>query len=113
MNMGFKHIVVSLALIGCAGSSVAQMFSHREAAQAFYTQRAAADNDRRENEHSRPALENGRGADSSGSGQNGDNSSQSSTDASKRQGKMSPEERRALRRQIDEAGHDIYKAKRK
>ena len=26
----------------------------------------------------------------------------------KKSGRMSPEERRALRRQIDEAGHDIY-----
>lgn len=30
----------------------------------------------------------------------------------RRQGRMTPEERRALRRQIDEAGHDIYSPKR-
>ena len=29
-----------------------------------------------------------------------------------RQGKLSPEERQALRRQIDEAGHDIYRTRR-
>jgi hypothetical protein len=30
-------------------------------------------------------------------------------DPSKRNGRMSPDDRRALRRQIDQAGHDIYK----
>ncbi|TFV88940.1 hypothetical protein E4K72_21790 [Oxalobacteraceae bacterium OM1] len=30
----------------------------------------------------------------------------------RRSGRMSPEERRALRRQIDEVGHDIYTQKR-
>jgi hypothetical protein len=48
------------------------------------------------------------GTDSSGSSQP-DNSTGSANDNAKRQGKMSPEERRALRRQIDEAGHDIYR----
>ncbi|MGE5650673.1 hypothetical protein [Noviherbaspirillum sp. UKPF54] len=31
----------------------------------------------------------------------------------RRQGRMSPEERRTLRRQIDEAGHDIYTPKQR
>lgn len=31
---------------------------------------------------------------------------------SRRQGRMTPEERRTLRRQIDEVGHDIYLPKR-
>lgn len=30
----------------------------------------------------------------------------------RRQGRLSPEERQALRRQIDEAGHDIYRTRR-
>jgi len=34
-----------------------------------------------------------------------------SADNSRRTGRMSPEERRALRRQIDEAGHDLYPPK--
>lgn len=29
-----------------------------------------------------------------------------------RQGRLSPEERQALRRQIDEAGHDLYRTRR-
>lgn len=33
-------------------------------------------------------------------------------DAARRAGRLSPEERRALRRQIDEAGHDLYQGQR-
>ena len=33
-------------------------------------------------------------------------------DQARRPGKLSPEERRALRQQINEAGHDIYEPKR-
>jgi len=33
-------------------------------------------------------------------------------DANQRRGKLSPDERRELRRQIDEAGQDIYRIKR-
>lgn len=36
----------------------------------------------------------------------------SDRDATQRRGKMSPDERRQLRRQIDEAGQDIYRSKR-
>lgn len=35
-----------------------------------------------------------------------------SPDNPRHQGKLSPEERRALRRQIDEAGHDLYSPRR-
>lgn len=38
-----------------------------------------------------------------------DNQTNGSQDNGRRPGRLSPEERRALRRQIDEAGHDIYK----
>jgi hypothetical protein len=34
------------------------------------------------------------------------------TDQSRRESKLSPDERRALRRQIDEAGRDIYAPRR-
>jgi hypothetical protein len=51
--------------------------------------------------------------ENSGFGSNRDYAGRGSGDDSQqRQGKMSPEERRALRRQIDEAGHDIYTPKR-
>lgn len=50
--------------------------------------------------------------DGSGFAMQGEGSAAAS-DYSGRQGKLSPEERRALRRQIDEAGHDIYSPQRK
>ena len=37
---------------------------------------------------------------------------QAAPDQARRPGKLSPEERRALRQQINEAGHDIYAPKR-
>jgi hypothetical protein len=46
-------------------------------------------------------------SDSSRQAQDGRNNQQGS-----RQGRLSPEERQALRRQIDEAGHDIYRPRR-
>ncbi|MGE5622617.1 MAG: hypothetical protein ACM3WS_05635 [Bacillota bacterium] len=39
-------------------------------------------------------------------------SASSAQENGRRQGRMSPEERRTLRRQIDEVGHDIYAPKR-
>ena len=61
----------------------------------------------------------GEGApESSGFGSSGDGQShgaQSTTqqaENARRQGRMTPEERRTLRRQIDEVGHDIYAPKR-
>jgi hypothetical protein len=61
--------------------------------------------DRRRQNHDAPESS---GYSSSGDGQS--NSQQAEN--ARRQGRMSPEERRALRRQIDEAGHDIYSPKR-
>lgn len=49
--------------------------------------------------------------DTSGYGALNDNG-MNSGDNSRRPGRLSPEERRALRRQIDEAGHDLYSSKR-
>jgi hypothetical protein len=45
--------------------------------------------------------------DTSGYGSLNDNATNSG-DNGRRTGRLSPEERRALRRQIDEAGHDLY-----
>lgn len=50
------------------------------------------------------------GAESSGDGPHGNSGYQQ--DNSSRQSRLSPEQRRALRRQIDEAGQDIYTPKR-
>jgi len=43
--------------------------------------------------------------------QDGDRANRSQAEGA-RQGRLSPEERQALRRQIDEAGHDIYRTRR-
>lgn len=45
-------------------------------------------------------------------GSTNDSQANSPSDNARKQGRLSPEERRALRRQIDEAGHDIYVPKR-
>lgn len=50
--------------------------------------------------------------DTSGGGAPGENQPNASPDSNRKQGKLTPEERRALRRQIDEAGHDIYTPRR-
>lgn len=46
--------------------------------------------------------------DTSGYGALNDNGMNSADNSRRAAGRMSPEERRALRRQIDEAGHDLY-----
>lgn len=50
--------------------------------------------------------------ESSGYSAGGETQSHQQADNQRRHGRMTPEERRALRRQIDEAGHDIYHPKR-
>lgn len=61
-----------------------------------------------ERRRTNPAVPESSGYGSSGDGQS--NSQQAEN--ARRQGRMSPEERRTLRRQIDEVGHDIYSPKR-
>lgn len=120
MNSGLKEIGFSLLLILGIGNAFAQSGSYRaeqrETAYLFYTQETM------------PPQENGgvqgldqqrqvdrrrmREFDSSGFGIQGDNATNNASDPSRRQGKLSPEQRRALRRQIDEAGHDIYTPRR-
>ncbi|MGH8808957.1 MAG: hypothetical protein ACREX0_13870 [Noviherbaspirillum sp.] len=116
--MRLKQIGVSLLLIlGAANAFAAPAaFRHdgRDAVRAYQVQGMAMDrhdprnqpqmpqqNERRRREFAPP--------DSSGSGAQGD---PQSFDNGRRQGRMTPEERRALRRQIDEVGHDIYAPKR-
>lgn len=90
----------------------------REAVRAYYAQDVSSDrSDARDRQVvPQPALpQRNRESnipDSSGSGAQAGNQSSSGGEQSRRQGKMTPDERRALRRQIDEAGHDIYVPKR-
>jgi hypothetical protein len=122
MNIGLKQISVSLlfilAMADAAADSQGNRWDVREFARAFQVQRVAVERGDQRHEPRIPAPDDrGRGEqigrqDSSGFGNQGDNSSNNGNDNSKKHGRMSPEERRALRRQIDEAGHDIYRPKR-
>ena len=89
----------------------------RDAVRAYHIQSVTLDrNVPREPVPSVPAERRKEGAgmpESSGYGSSGDAQSNSQqAENMRRQGRMTPEERRALRRQIDEAGHDIYSPKR-
>ena len=48
-----------------------------------------------------------------GRGRDGGRDAYTAPDSQRRSGRMSPEERRALRRQINEAGQDIYAPRRR
>jgi len=50
--------------------------------------------------------------ENSGFGANSENYARGNGNDQQRPGRMSPEDRRTLRRQIDEAGHDIYAPRR-
>lgn len=90
----------------------------RETVRAYYAQDISSDRNDARNRQAvpQPALpprnREFNVPDSSGSGTQAGNQSGSSGEQGRRQGKMTPDERRALRRQIDEAGHDIYVPKR-
>lgn len=89
----------------------------REAVRAYHIQSVTLDrNLPREPVQNIPPERRREGAgvpESSGYGSSGDAQSNSQqAENMRRQGRMTPEERRALRRQIDEAGHDIYSPKR-
>ena len=126
--MTFKQAILCSLLIACNAPALADGArsgsSERMAAvRGFLLQRSAFDFGRGAEQGGHNGLQPGarsegeqRGGrqpnpvqDSSGAG---DAEAQGGNMAERRGGKLSPEERRALRRQIDEAGHDIYKSKR-
>jgi hypothetical protein len=117
MNIKLKQITVFLFAISMlAQASAGTHGADGRSGDGFRMQTAALDrNEQRNDRMAQPMGERRRGeypgADSSGSSQP-DHSAGSPNDSARRQGKMSPEERRALRRQIDEAGADIYRPKR-
>jgi hypothetical protein len=122
MNIGLKQISVSFLFILATAEAFADPGGNRrgdwEFVRAFQLQKVAVERGDQRNEPRIPAPdERRRGGefgrqDTSGFENQGDNQPNNANDNSKRQGRMSPEERRALRRQIDEAGHDIYRPKR-
>lgn len=120
-----SNIGVSLLLILGAAQAAAQpggyLHDGRETVRAFFTQNATVDRgdsraeaQLRVQPERRQARETGL-TDSSGYSASGEvnSASNSASDNGRRQpGRLTPEERRALRRQIDEANHDIYAPKR-
>ncbi len=122
--MRFKHIGVSLLLILDAAHALAEPGAYRrdgrDTVRAYFLQNTTVERGEQRNEQqSQRPSERFRGResglpDSSGYSAPGEpnSSSNSSSELNRRQGRLTPEERRALRRQIDEAGHDIYSPKR-
>lgn len=85
----------------------------REAVRAYHIQSITLErNLPQEPQPGQPQQERSRRgsgtAESSGYGSSGDGQANRQSDGQRRQGRMTPEERRALRRQIDEASQDIY-----
>src|SRR4051812_30978184 len=120
--MRLTHIGFSLTLILGAASALAGPGEHRRdergtvelTAGIYPMQNMALDRNRQGGDQPDQRQNDSRRGrylglpDTSGYGSQGDSGSNAQDNSSRRQGKMSPEERRALRRQIDEAGHDIY-----
>lgn len=117
--MHLKRLVITILLsVGSAGvlaDAGDYGRSSRDAVRAFHVQNIYLErgqqqlqppaSDRREQ---RPYP----GQDSSGYGGQPDTQASKAAENARRQGRLSPEERKALRRQIDEVGHDIYAPKR-
>lgn len=122
--MAIRKIIFSLLLLATTACIPALAeggwFAGRLVGHVFYTQKATMDQDRPESDDRMPNTRGQRAADrglpeTSGSGDTaeaGDNPYGADAASGRRQSRLSPEERRALRRQIDEAGHDIYRRKR-
>ena len=113
MNSRFPKTVFFLLLILGTGSAFAQsgdyVMNRRETVY-FYAQEAmppqSIDQSRQVERRRMQEL------NSSGFDTQGNEAAGNLADPSRRQGKLSPEQRRALRQQIDQAGHDIYSPRR-
>lgn len=120
--MQIKRIGLSLLVIAGSAHALAGVGmaapSPREAVRAYHMQSIALERDNQRPQQppqQQPEQRRGRDnafPDSSGSGGEAESHTNSSADNARKQGRLSPEERRALRRQIDEAGHDIYAPRR-
>lgn len=117
--MHLKRLVISIMLSVGSAAVLADAGdygqSSRDAVRAFHVQNIYLE---RGQQHMQPPSSDRRenrsypGQDSSGYGGQPDAPTSQAADNARRQGRMSPEERKALRRQIDEVGHDIYAPKR-
>lgn len=120
MNRVLKSIgAIFLIMSGatCALAASGGRVEVRETPRTSLFQRFIFDSNSSRNDRQMPRdhdrSQNDAWQDTSGYGLAKDNGTQNSnTDNGRKQGKLSPEERKALRRQIDEAGHDIYTQRR-
>lgn len=116
-RIGLSLLVIVSSTPALAGFGMAAP-SPREAVRAYHMQNIALERDNQRPQQppqQQPEQRRGREnafTDSSGSGGEAESHANSSADNARKQGRLSPEERRALRRQIDEAGHDIYVPRR-
>lgn len=114
LRLGF-FVLLMLGLATASADSGTSRRDAREAVRAYHVQSVTLERSMPREPHQAQQYERQRQGfgvpDSSGYGSAGDAQSNQQADNQRRQGRMTPEERRALRRQIDEAGHDIYKPK--
>jgi hypothetical protein len=90
------RLALSLLMLMGAANAMAQGDQQRDPRQQPSQEQSSPSNARSQ----RPENERGTRDPRGGQGEG------------QRQGRLSPEERQALRRQIDEAGHDIYRPRR-
>jgi hypothetical protein len=120
MKIGFKYFGVTLLFVAGSGAAFASPGGNRESdgnfTRFFQMQRVVVERGEQRNDSRMAGPDERRRGGDFDRQSNGDFANQSgnssANDNSKKQGRLSPEERRALRRQIDEAGHDIYRPKR-
>ncbi len=94
MNMLLKRISILLLLTISMAGAYARPGGNREERQQQRSMERNENQDRRSLDQQQYRVP--------------DSGGQPADDGSRRHGRMSPEERRALRRQINEAGQDIY-----
>jgi hypothetical protein len=118
-NMRLKQIGVSLLLILGAAHAFADSGGYRregrDTVRAFYLQSSSVTRGDQRGEPRVPRQPDGsRGRESGLPDSSGSSQAESGPppDNKSKQGRLTQEEKRALRRQIDEAGHDIYVPKR-
>ncbi|MES2534594.1 MAG: hypothetical protein V4632_01850 [Pseudomonadota bacterium] len=99
MKLFLKKFSIALLLILSATSAFADRGQDRYYRDNGNDSRQQRNNEPRQQERSRESYQ-------------GDNSQNSAQDGGRRSGRLSPDERRALRRQINEAGQDIYVPRR-
>ncbi|WP_088709034.1 hypothetical protein [Noviherbaspirillum denitrificans] len=118
--MRLHRIGSCLLLLLCAASALAEPGGYRrdarDAVRAYHIQAVTLERTLPPGQMQGVPQERPRQGmpDSSGYGapRESRSDSQQAENARRQQGRMTPEERRTLRRQIDEAGHDIYSPRR-